>query len=110
MPPNVQIVNLTGSNEPKADKINVLLEGMVAGEVPRIAADQFRTAFNERLTKQYPGATSSFRGLDDTSSTVQVGGRTLPTARFTIETVFPKPFAAPAESPKPEVAPRRKSS
>ena len=110
VPPNVQLVNLTGTNEPKADKISVLLEGTVAGEVPRIAADQFRTALNERVAKQYPGATSTFRGLDDNATTVNVGGRALPTARFTIETIFAKPFAPPAETPKPEAAPRRKSS
>ena len=102
MPTNVQIVNLTGSNEPKADKITVLFEGIVAGEVPRIAADQFRTALNERLVKQYPGATSTFRSLDDTASTVSVAGRALPTARFTIESVFPKPHAGPAATPAPE--------
>ncbi len=109
VPPNVQIVSLTGSNEPKADKISVLVEGVVAGEVPRIAADQFRTLLNERVAKQYPGAASSFRGLDDTASTVNVAGRTLPTARFTIEVVFNKPHAQAADSPAPE-APRRKKS
>ena len=109
VPPNVQIVNLTGSNEPKSDKISVLVEGIIAGEVPRIAADQFRTGLNDRMAKQYPGATSTFRGLDDTASTVPVAGRALPTARFTIEVVFPKPHAQPADSPAPE-APRRKKS
>ncbi len=106
VPPNVQVVNLTGTNDPKADKVSVLLEGIVAGEVPRIAADQFRTQLNERLAKQYPGATSTFRGLDDTTATVAVSGRALPTARFTIESLFTKPNAAPAPTPTPE--PRRK--
>ena len=108
VPPNVQLVNLTGSNDPKSDKISLLFEGIVAGEVPRIAADQFRTALNERLAKQFPGATSVFRGLDDTSSSVNVGGRPLPTARFTIETNFTKLRATPTETPAPE--PRRKRS
>ena len=108
VPPNVQIANLTGTNEAKTDKVTVLLEGIVAGEVPRIAADQFRTQFNERLAKQYPGATTTFRGLDDTTSTVNVGGRALPTARFTIEASFAKPNAVPAATPTPE--PRRKRS
>ena len=108
VPPNVQIVNLTGSNEQRADKITVLLEGVVAGEVPRIVADQFRDKITTQMAKQYPGATSSFRSLDDTSSTVNVGGRLLPTARFTIEVLFNKPYATPAETPAPE--PRRKKS
>ncbi len=106
VPPNVQVVNLTGTNDPKADKVSVLLEGIVAGEVPRITADQFRTALTERLAKQYPGATSTFRALDDTTSTVNVGGRALPTARFTIESSFTKPNAAPTPTPASE--PRRK--
>ena len=108
VPPNVQIVNLTGTNDPKADKISVLLEGVVAGEVPRIAADRFRTTLNEQLARQFPGAISTFRGLEDNASSVNVGGRALPTARFTIETIFTKPHATPAETPAPE--PRRKRS
>lgn len=107
VPPNVQIVNLTGNNDPKADKITVLLEGIVAGEVPRIVADQFRTLLNDRLAKSYPGATSVFRGLDDTTSTVNVAGRPMPTARFTIEATFNKPHAIPEATPAPERRPRQ---
>ena len=109
VPPNVQIVTLIGSNEAKSDKISILAEGIVAGEVPRIAADQFRTALNERLAKLYPGITSTFRSLDDASSSVNVGGRVLPTARFTIEMLFAKPHAAPAETPAPEPRKAKKS-
>ena len=102
VPPNVQIVSLTGNNDSKADKVTVLLEGIVAGEVPRIAADQFRTLLTERLAKQYPGATGTFRSLDDTAATVNVGGRALPTARFTIEATFTKSHAGPGATPAPE--------
>ena len=109
VPPNVQIVNLTGTNDAKSDKITVLLEGTVAGEVPRIAADQFRTVLNDRMAKQYPGASSSFRGLEDNASTVQVGGRALPTARLTIEKLLAKPPAPPAANPPPEASRRKKS-
>ena len=108
VPANVQIVNFTGSNEPKTDKISILLEGIVAGEVPRIAADQFREAVTAQMAKQFPGAASSFRSLEDTASSVNVGGRALPTARFTIEVLFAKPHATPAETPAPE--PRRKKT
>ena len=101
VPPNVQIVNFTGTNDPKGDKISLLFEGIVAGEVPRIAADQFRGQLNERLARQFQNVASSFRGLDDTASAVTVGGRSLPTARFTIEFTLTKPNAVPAETPAP---------
>ena len=109
VPPNVQIVNLTGTNEPKSDKISIVLEGTVAGEEPRIAADQFRTLLNDRMSKPYPGATSSFRGLEDTAPTVNVGGRPLRTARFTIEMNFLRPHAQAAEAPASEASRRKKS-
>ncbi len=102
VPPNVQLTGFTGTNDPKMDKVSMVLEGIAAGEVPRFAAEQFRTSFGERLGKAYKNVTTTFRSLDDTASSVAVNGKTLPTARFSIDVVFDRPSALPAPTPIPE--------
>ena len=102
VPPNVQIVNFTGSNEQKNEKITFTLEGIVAGDVPRLAADKFRTALTESLNRKYQGVETSFRGLDDSATPVNLNGKPSPTAHFSIEIKLNKPAAAPAATPAPE--------
>ena len=102
VPPNVQIVNLTGTNEQKYEKVSFTLEGIVAGDVPRLAADKFRAALTESLNRKYQGVEASFRSLDDTATPVNVNGKPSPTAHFSIEIKLNKPAAAPAPTPAPE--------
>ncbi len=102
VPPNVQIVSLNGSNEQKADKVTLTLEGIVAGDVPRLAADKFRTALTDSLGKKFHDVETSFRSLDDTATPVNLNGKPTPTAHFTIEVKMNKPFATPAPAPVPE--------
>ena len=92
---------MTGTNEVKSDKIDVTLEGIVAGDVPRLVADKFRGDLTAALTKVYPGVETSFRGLEENSTTVNVGGKPTPTARFTIEVKMTKPGAVAAATPAP---------
>ena len=105
MPANVQLTGFTGTNEPKADKVSLVLEGIAAGDVPRFAAEQFRTGLADRLGKTYKNVTTTFRSLDETTSSVNVSGKNQPTARFSIEATFDKPTAVPAATPVPR-APR----
>lgn len=102
VPPNVQIVSLNGSNDQKNDKVLVTLEGIVAGDVPRLAADKFRGVLTESLGKKFQGVETSFRGLDDTATPVNLNGKPSPTAHFTIEAKLNKPSAVPAATPVPE--------
>ena len=102
VPANVQIVSFNGTNEQKNDKATFTLEGIVAGDVPRLAADKFRTALTDRLAKNYQGVETSFRGLDDTATPVNLNGKSSPTAHFTIEVKLNKPSAVPAATPAPE--------
>ena len=102
VPPNVQLTGFTGSNDVKADKVTLVLEGLAAGDVPRFAAEQFRTGIGERLGKTYKNVTTTFRGLDETASNVTLNGKAMPTARFSIEITFDKPSAAPTPTPVPE--------
>ena len=102
VPANVQIVSLNGNNEARNDKATLTLEGLVAGDVPRLAADKFRTALNDSLGKKYQGVETSFRGLDETATPVNLNGKASPTAHFTIEVKVNKPSAVPAPTPAPE--------
>jgi hypothetical protein len=107
VPPNVQLTGFTGSNDLKLDRVSLLLEGLAAGDVPRFAAEQFRTGFGERLGKTYKNVTTTFRGLDETAATVTLNGKPVPTARFSIEVSFDKPSVAPTATPAPERRARR---
>ena len=102
VPPNVQLTGFTGSNEGKADRITLVLEGLAAGDVPRFAAEQFRTGIGNRLGKTYKNVTTAFRGLDETASNVPLNGKPTPTASFSIEVAFDNPSIAPAPTPVPE--------
>ena len=109
VPTNVQIVNFTGTNEPKTDKITLTLEGTVAGEVPRLAADKFRESLTASLNKDYQAVETSFRGLEESPGTVPLNGKPTPTAHFTIEVKLNKPaaVAAAAATPPPAAARHR---
>ena len=107
VPPNVQLVNFGGDNETGADHMRISIEGVVAGDVPRLTADQFRTALNDSLNKHYQGVSSSFRSLDAAPTPVVLNGKSSPTARFTIDIQLNKPGAAATPTPAPE---RRKHS
>ncbi len=105
VPPNVQVLNFTGTNDARADKIGVTLEGIVAGDQPRLSADKFRSDLTAALAKKYSGVETVFRSLDDSVSPVAFNGKPSPTARFTIEIKMGK-LSAPPAAPAP-VAARR---
>ena len=102
VPPNVQLVNLSGSNDTGADHVTLTLEGVVAGDVPRLAADQFREALTQSLAKHYQGVSASFRSLDDTATPVTFNGKTTLPAHFSIDVQLTKPQAIPTATPVPE--------
>ena len=107
VPANVQLIVLAGDNDSKTDSIHLTIEGIVAGDVPRLAADRFRTSLSDNLGKSYQGVATSFRSLEDTSTPVSLNGKSTPTAHFTIEVQMNKPGLAPAATLAPE---RRKRS
>ncbi len=107
VPPNVQLVNFGGENEAGTDHLRIGIEGIVAGDVPRLTADQFRTALNDNLSKHYQGVSSTFRSLDDAPTPVVLNGKSISTAHFTIDVQINKPGATATPAPAPE---RRKHS
>ncbi len=104
---NVQLVSLNGNNDLKDDKVKVVLEGMAAGAEPRGAAEQFRIALADHLGRGYPGATATFRSLEESSTSVKLDGKSVPTARFTIDLDLKKPAAAAPATPPPATERRR---
>lgn len=102
VPSNVQLIVFVGDNDAKTSNMHLTIEGIVAGDVPRLAADRFRTALTDTLAKKYTGVATSFRSLEDAPVPVTVNGRSTPTAHFTIEVLMNKPGTAPAATPAPE--------
>lgn len=87
VPRDVQLTGLTGSLDatPGAARVpSLTLEGLSAGAEPRDVAERFRVSLADTLGKTFPGASASFRNLDDGEGTVALDGKTLRTARFTI--------------------------
>ncbi len=105
VPPAVQILSLSGNNELNGEKVLLGVDGIAAGPEPRAAAEQFRIALAEALSKKFPGAASTFRSLEETNAIATLDGKPLPTAKFTIDVNLKKPAAAPAPEP---ARPRRK--
>ena len=98
VPRDVQLTGLTGSldvKEKDSQRIpNLTLEGLSAGVEPRDVAERFRISLAETLGKIFPGASASFRSLDEGEGTVALDGKTLRTARFTIILALRRPAAA----------------
>ena len=102
VPRDVQLTGLNGALEGKdkdaARVPSLTLEGLSAGTEPRDVAERFRVSLAEALGKSFPGASASFRSLDDGEGTVSLDGKTLRTARFTI-TVSLRRAASAASTP-----------
>lgn len=95
VPRDVQLTGLTGSLETKekdaARVPGLVLEGLSAGAEPRDVAERFRVTLGEALGKNFPGASASFRSLDEGEASVSLDGKTLRTARFTITVNLRRP-------------------
>lgn len=98
VPRDVQLTGLSGSLESKekdaARVPSLTLEGISAGAEPRDVAERFRVALADALGKTYPGASASFRSLDDGEGTVTLDGKTLRTSKFTITVALRRPTTA----------------
>lgn len=100
-PPSVQILTLLGNNDLNAEKVSLGVDGIAAGVEPRAAAEQFRIALAEALSKRFPGAVASFRSLEDSTGMATLGGKPLPTAKFSIDVTLKKTAAAVDPAPAP---------
>lgn len=100
VPRDVQLTALNGSLEIKekdAPRVPALtLEGISAGAEPRDVAERFRVSLADALGKAFPGASATFRNLDDGEGTVSLDGKGFRTARFTIVLTLRRPAPAAA--------------
>lgn len=108
--PNIQLVGLDGNISEAGDSASLVIEGLSAAREPRAAAEEFRHAFSETLTKNYTDVKVAFRNLEDLDTLATLAGIPTPTARFVLSVSFnPKPpeaGAATAETPAPEGSPK----
>ena len=100
VPRDVQLTGLTGALDSKEKDAlrtpSLTLEGLSAGTEPRDVAERFRVSLAETLGKTFPGASASFRSLDEGDGTVSLDGKTFRTARFTITVSLRRPAPAAA--------------
>jgi hypothetical protein len=85
VPSQIQITRFAGDVTPdEAKKVQVNLDGLAAGTVPRGVAEEFLQKLRTSLEKKYRNVTVTFRHLEDVPETVQVEGKSLPTVNFAI--------------------------
>jgi hypothetical protein len=107
VPANIQLIRLgADANGDQVKRISINLEGTAAGTDPRAVAEDFRTKLAE-VGKQYKKVTPpSFRGeiVVKNGETVEVDGKSLPTASFSINLQLQSgeeaPVAPPVRTPK----------
>jgi hypothetical protein len=81
--PNTQLTNFDGAiNSDKT--VTLTIEGKATGAEPRAAAEEFRQLLSEELGKKYRGVKAEFKVLEDLDTEVDVGGTSLPVARYVI--------------------------
>ncbi len=104
--PNIQILEFDGSSagpsETVSNHVSISVDGIAADLEPRAAAEQFRQALAAQLGKTFKGATATFKNLDETKSSVLIGGRQVPGARFSIDVDLTRPDDAPVAGHAPK--------
>lgn len=85
VPREVQITKLGATVQGDALKrVQMNLDGVAAGTDSRRVAEDLRQALVETFGKKYKNVTAVFRQLDDSTESVSLDGRTLPTVIFGI--------------------------
>jgi hypothetical protein len=91
VPRDVQILKFDGdAGTEAAKKCSVILQGVCVGDEPRTVAETLRTTLADTFSKRYPAATATFKTLEDSNESVQINGKKLPTANFSIGLDLPR--------------------
>ena len=102
VPSNVQLTRMgcdTGREKGGVSAMSV--EGIAADVEPRAIAENLRRAIVAKVAAKYPGATATFKNLDDSTDHPVVDGRRVSAVVFTINVTFraePEPTPAPVPS------------
>jgi len=95
VPSNIQITGLDATVSNAGQKrVTLVVSGISSGIQPRTAAEDLRTTFQTKLSANYQQVTAIFRSLEDSTETVQLGGKNLPTSVFTIDVTLMTPDIA----------------
>ena len=86
VPRNVQITHWRGAMEQGAGLVEVT--GIGAGDEPRKVVEKFRTDFIEKALMGYKKVFSKFNSLEDSDASVQLDGKSLNTALFSLQFNF----------------------
>ena len=102
IPPNVQLTKCNATIATALPRrCDILLEGLAAGDEPRIVAEELRTSLAEQLGKTYKKTVANFKSLDDGSETVSINGKPARTASFVIAVTFNGGEEPPPPPPPP---------
>ena len=109
VPRNVQITSLRGSMAAWVEEAGgkrsregmLTISGVAAGAEPRKVAEDFRTEFLGKCLQGYNGAESKFVTLEESEGTVQLDGKTLNTATYSLQFHFKIEAAVPVQSAGP---------
>jgi hypothetical protein len=106
VPPEVQIKSFDASKEVLADKtrhVHFTVAGIAGGQEPRRSAEEFRVAFQRRLSDHFKIVTDNgFKALDDREEKATINGQSVSTAAFVVsyEASMDTPPAAPTTPAK----------
>jgi hypothetical protein len=85
IPGNIHITRFAGDvNNDDSSKVQFKLEGLIVGPAPLTLADDFRQKLGQALEKKYRNVNTSYRHLLEEKEPVQIEGKSLANATFTI--------------------------
>jgi hypothetical protein len=99
VPREVQVTRFEASRA-AGKPVSLVVNGISSGTEPRRTAEDLRTALEQKLGKGSTKVNSSFRLLEDSEEKVQLAGKVLPTATFSIQIELAQNDSAPAGNPK----------
>ncbi len=107
IPPHVQLLKCSATIATALPRrCDITLEGIAAGDEPRIAAEELRTSFADLLGQKYKKAVANFKNLEDGSESILLNGKPARTAVF----VIVASFNAGEEPPPPPPPPKQPSA
>jgi Tfp pilus assembly protein PilN len=102
--PNAQLTSIEGIVLDDDKGVSLSIEGVAAGREPRAAAEDLRQMLIEQLGQSYTNVKVEFKALEDIDTIVNIGGTTMPMARYNLTLTF---NSATAAKPKAKATPAR---
>ncbi len=94
--PNTQLTSIEGMVVEERKAVTVMIEGVAAGREPRADAEDLRQLLLEQLSQHYGDVKVEFKTLEDLDTIVNVGGNSMPMARYVLDVSLNSQSAAAA--------------